>query len=71
MIDEFFHSKDMDIPLRLMKVVCPDCSGNGFTVEPICCENLSLEYGCCNTPEPAQKECERCNGSKIIYLKSL
>ena len=46
-------------------LACELCNGQGWTCEPECCRKG--RYGCgsrgCNGPDPAQVECEPCNGT--------
>lgn len=49
---------------------CPECNGEGYTVEAECCRQQSfIEQGnCCGIPVPVQVPCEYCKGTGCIEI---
>ena len=62
----------LEMPLRLIKVNCQTCNGEKFTVEVVCCGDLSKRFGvCCDEPYQQQVTCSDCEAKGFYEVKRL
>lgn len=46
----------------MSELECPNCQGEGYTVEPVCCGHYNRDSdgnpsSCCGIPDPEQVQC--------------
>jgi len=54
--------RSLDEDCMSSEVKCPNCEGEGYTIEPVCCGNYRIDsqgrpFGCCGIPDSEKVQC--------------